>query len=177
MAEHLTLVLGGARSGKSALAERLARETGRPLTYVATCLPADDEMRARVEEHRKRRGAGWRTIEAPRDLPQAVAGVPDGQVCLIDCLTLWASNRMAEGADPDADSRSLLAALTASGGRLICVSNEIGMGLVPENAVGRRFRDIQGRLNQAVAGQADTVVFVAAGLPLTLKGGLPEPWQ
>ncbi|MFV2035422.1 MAG: bifunctional adenosylcobinamide kinase/adenosylcobinamide-phosphate guanylyltransferase, partial [Halocynthiibacter sp.] len=124
--------------------------------------------------HRARRDKDWQTLEAPLDLPGTLRGLPPAQVCMVDCLTLWASNRMLANHDPEQDLAELIAALGEARGRLILVSNEIGMGLVPGTPMGRRFRDIQGRLNQAVAKQADIVLFVAAGLPLALKGSLPE---
>ena len=170
---HLTLVLGGARSGKSALAERLAELSDLPKVYIATATAGDAEMQARIAAHRARRDKAWQTLEAPLDLPDALRNLPPGQVCLVDCLTLWASNRMLAKHDPDNDIAELIAALSEAKGRLILVSNEVGMGLVPDTPMGRRFRDIQGRLNQAVANRADTVLFVAAGLPLALKGPLP----
>lgn len=171
---HLTLMLGGARSGKSALAERLAGLSGLPKIYIATATAGDAEMQARIAAHRARRDNTWQTLEAPLDLTGALRNLPPGQVCLVDCLTLWASNRILADHDPDQDLADMIAALGEANGRLILVSNEIGMGLVPGTPMGRRFRDVQGRLNQAVASQADTVLFVAAGLPLALKGPLPE---
>lgn len=172
--KHITLVLGGARSGKSGLAERLTEHTRLPKTYIATAEPRDQEMRVRIAEHQSRRGDDWRTVDAPLDLAAALRRVPPGQVCLVDCLTLWATNRMLAGHDPDKDSDDLIAAIDENQSDLILVSNEVGMGLVPDTPMGRRFRDIQGLLNQAVARRADTVLFVAAGLPLALKGTLPE---
>lgn len=170
--ENLTFVLGGARSGKSALAERLATDSGRPRAYIATAQAWDDEMTARIAQHRADRGDGWLTIEAPQDLVGAIAQLPDGAVTVIDCLTLWLTNVMLADQDIDAATKTLLTALSQTSGPVIAVSNEVGSGIVPENALARRFRDAQGRLNQAVAAQADTVVLVAAGLPLTLKGAL-----
>ena len=164
------LALGGARSGKSAAAERLARATGAERVYVATAESGDAEMARRIARHRAERGAGWETVEAPRDLIGALRAVDGaGRVILVDCLTLWLSNRMLDGADPEADSGALCAALGAMRARTVCVSNEVGMGLVPETPLGRAFRDAQGRLNQRVAATCDLVVFMAAGLPLVLK--------
>ncbi len=165
-----TLVLGGARSGKSAFAERLARAGGGDAVYVATATPGDEEMRARIAHHRDRRGAGWRTVEEPLALAEAVGReAAGGRAVLVDCLTLWLSNLMHAGRDAEAETARLLAALADAGGPVVLVSNEVGMGLVPDTPLGRRFRDAQGRLNQAVAAAVPRVVFVAAGLPLDLK--------
>ncbi|MBB5516948.1 adenosylcobinamide kinase/adenosylcobinamide-phosphate guanylyltransferase [Rubricella aquisinus] len=172
--KRLTFVLGGARSGKSALAERLAIGCGLPRAYIATAQAWDDEMADRIVRHRADRGAGWLTIEEPRALPDAIKGVPAGHVTVIDCLTLWLSNEMLAEADLDRASAALRAALSAATGPVIVVSNEVGLGIVPENALARRFRDAQGRLNQAIAAEADTVLFVAAGLPMALKGTVPQ---
>lgn len=167
----LTLVTGGARSGKSRLAERLVRASGLPLTYIATAEAWDDEMRARIAAHRQDRGAGWTTIEAPRDVAGALAGA--GGAVLIDCATLWLTNTLLAGAELEAEIAALLAALTQAAGPVVVVSNEVGWGIVPENALARAFRDEQGRLNQRLAAEADLVVGVMAGLPLVLKGKLP----
>ncbi len=162
---NLTLVLGGARSGKSAYAERLVEASGLPMTYLATAEALDDEMIARITAHKDRR-QGWETVEEPRDVGVALARVPVGNAILLDCLTLWLSNLMHAG---DVDIGAMVDALRNAPGPLVCVSNEVGMGLVPDNALGREFRDLQGALNAAVAEVADQVIFVAAGLPLTLK--------
>lgn len=164
---RLTLVLGGARSGKSRYAEGLVMRAPPPWTYVATAEALDEEMRARIADHRARRDVGWRTLEAPLDLVGVVAQTSGPT--LIDCLTLWLSNVLLAGHDVQAESERLLAAMATAPGPLVAVSNEVGLGLVPETALGRAFRDAQGRLNQAVAAIADRVVFIAAGLPLTLK--------
>jgi adenosylcobinamide kinase/adenosylcobinamide-phosphate guanylyltransferase len=165
-------VLGGARSGKSALAERLARDTGLPRVYVATAQAFDAEMAERIARHREDRGPGWTTVEAPLALPEALdaADRPDG-VVLVDCLTLWLSNLMLDGRDAEGEGARLVARLGAARGRVVLVSNEVGLGIVPDTPLGRRFRDAQGRLNQRVAAACDAVAFVAAGLPLWLKGG------
>lgn len=170
----MTLVLGGARSGKSALAERVVRASGLAPVYIATAEAGDDEMRARIARHRADRGEGWRTIEAPRDLPAALATVAPGEAALIDCATLWLSNLMLSGDDVGAQTETLFQAIGGCAGPVVIVSNEVGQGIVPENALARRFRDAQGRLNQALAARADTVVVVFAGLPLVLKGALPD---
>lgn len=164
---RLTLVLGGARSGKSLYAEGLVMRAPPPWTYVATAEALDEEMRARIAHHRKRRDANWRTLEAPLDLVGVVAQTSGP--ALIDCLTLWLSNVLLAGRDVQTESERLLAAMATAPGPLVTVSNEVGLGLVPETALGRAFRDAQGRLNQAVAAVADRVIFMAAGLPLNLK--------
>ena len=168
---RLTLVIGGARSGKSRFAEGLAASYAPPWLYIATAEALDAEMQGRIQEHRQRRGPMWRTLEAPRDLA-AVLPEPGGDcgVVLIDCLTLWLSNIMLAGRDVDATRAELLDALDRAETPVIAVSNEVGLGIVPDNPLARRFRDEQGRLNAEVAAIADRVVLTAAGLPLTLKG-------
>jgi adenosylcobinamide kinase / adenosylcobinamide-phosphate guanylyltransferase len=180
-----TLIIGGARSGKSALAERLARDSGREVVYLATAQAGDGEMRARILHHRTRRPAHWRTVEEPLLL----AGIlrrecAAGRIVLVDCLTLWLTNLMLAGAEPLAEAGELVlppvfererAALfealdAALPGELVLVSNEVGMGIVPMGALARRFADEAGRLNQELAARAERVILVAAGLPLVLKG-------
>jgi adenosylcobinamide kinase/adenosylcobinamide-phosphate guanylyltransferase len=171
MKAGIVLVLGGARSGKSAYAERLVAASGLEAIYVATAAPGDTEMAERIAEHRKRRGPAWRTVEAPVNLESALAEeAGEGRAVLVDCLTLWLSNLMF--ADANVEKRGAKLAETARNvaGLRVFVSNEVGLGLVPETPLGRRFRDAQGRLNQAMAAVADHVVFMAAGLPLVLKG-------
>ena len=165
---QVTLALGGARSGKSRFAEELAERSGPLRTYIATAEALDGEMRFRIDQHRARRGEGWQTIEAPLALTEALAGC-GSPVVLVDCLTLWISNLMFRDRDVAAEIDLLCAALTRASGHVILVSNEVGMGIVPENALSRRFRDLQGLANQRVAAVADAVHFVVAGLPLTLK--------
>jgi adenosylcobinamide kinase/adenosylcobinamide-phosphate guanylyltransferase len=162
------LVLGGARSGKSAHAEGLLE--GRSCLYLATGQALDGEMAERIDHHRRRRGALWSTLEEPLDLAGALDRVlrPDRPV-LVDCLTLWISNLMHEGYDVDKATDSLCEVLRDPAGEVVLVSNEVGLGLVPETSLGRQFRDHQGRVNQRVAAIARRVVFVAAGLPLVLK--------
>jgi adenosylcobinamide kinase / adenosylcobinamide-phosphate guanylyltransferase len=164
---HLTLVLGGARSGKSRHAEALITAGPPPWVYVATAEPLDDEMTARIAAHRARRGAGWRDVEAPRDLAGALTGIRDA--VLVDCLTLWLSNLMLAEADIEAETARLEDALTSVAAPVVLVSNEVGFGIVPDNALARRFRDAQGRLNQRIAARADRVVLIVAGLPLVVK--------
>jgi adenosylcobinamide kinase / adenosylcobinamide-phosphate guanylyltransferase len=170
---QLTLVLGGARSGKSRYAESLVAATPPPWIYVATAQAQDTEMAGRIARHRARRSAGWRTIEAPHDLAAAIDAAPAGAI-LVDCLTLWLTNRMlaksSSDGDIDADTCGLEAALARRGGPAVLVSNEVGSGIVPDNVLARRFRDLQGRLNQRLAADADRVVLVVAGLPLIVKG-------
>ena len=170
MSDQVTLVLGGARSGKSLRAEALALETGLATVYLATATAGDAEMRERIAEHRARRGPSWALVEEPLALAEAIAQHADGaHVLLVDCLTLWLSNLLFADRDLEAAHPPLLAALREARGPVVLVSNEVGLGIVPDNALARRFRDAQGRLNQAVAGAASRVEFMAAGLPLTLK--------
>jgi adenosylcobinamide kinase/adenosylcobinamide-phosphate guanylyltransferase len=166
----LTLVLGGARSGKSRYAESLITALPAPWIYLATAQAHDAEMAERIAVHRSRRDSGWRTIEVPDDLSLALESAPDGAPVLVDCLTLWLSNRMLAGADVDAEIGRLEEALDRRAGTVVLVSNEVGSGIVPDNALARRFRDLQGRLNQRIAARAGRVVLMVAGLPLNVKG-------
>jgi adenosylcobinamide kinase/adenosylcobinamide-phosphate guanylyltransferase len=166
----LTLVLGGARSGKSRYAESLIAATPPPWVYVATAQALDAEMAERIAHHRKRRGDGWHTIEEPHDLQDAIDAAPAGTAVLVDCLTLWLTNRMLAEADMEIETHHLEAALARRNGLTVLVSNEVGSGIVPDNALARRFADLQGRLNQRLAARADRVVLVVAGLPLIVKG-------
>lgn len=165
----LTLVLGGARSGKSRHAERLVEATPAPWTYVATAQAFDDEMRARIATHRERRGAGWHTADAPLDLATAIRSAPPGRALLVDCLTLWLTNVMLADRDVAAEAEALIAACREAPGPLVLVGNEVGLGIVPDNALARRFRDAAGRLHQDLAAAADRVIFMVAGLPLQVK--------
>jgi adenosylcobinamide kinase/adenosylcobinamide-phosphate guanylyltransferase len=168
----VTLVLGGARSGKSLYAERLVEGSAKSGTYCATAEAGDAEMAERIAAHRARRGAFWRTVETPLMLARAIATEPECErPLLVDCLTLWLSNVLLAGKPLDEESRMLCGALREAAGPVVLVSNEVGMGLVPETPLGRQFRDAAGRLNQQVAAFADRVVFIAAGLPLVLKEG------
>lgn len=169
-----TLVIGGARSGKSTFAEGLATATNRPRRYIATAQAWDDEMRARIAEHRDQRGEGWITVEAPLDLAAALASARDAEVVLVDCATLWLSNQLLADADLAAQAANLLAAIASCPAAVIVVSNEVGWSIVPDNALARAFRDAQGKLNQHMAADADLVVAVMAGLPIVLKGQLPD---
>lgn len=161
----ISFVLGGARCGKTAYALSLAAP---PRTYIATAMAGDEEMMARIAAHQAERGADWRLIEAQTNLAGALAKVKDGTI-VVDCLTLWLSNLMADERDIDAEVGALIEASDVCAVDIVFVSNEIGMGLVPMDALSRRFRDAQGRLNQRIAAVADSVEFVAAGLPFRLK--------
>jgi adenosylcobinamide kinase/adenosylcobinamide-phosphate guanylyltransferase len=171
----LTLVLGGARSGKSGFAQAQGEAqaeaqggAGR-LVMIATGQAFDDEMRARIEQHRRERGAAWRTLEAPLELPQALGGLHDDDVVVVDCLTLWLSNLMLGDRAIEPETTALRATLTRMKNPIWLVSNEVGLGIVPENALARRFRDAAGRLHQQLAAQADHVVLMVAGLPVMVK--------
>lgn len=167
----LTFVLGGARSGKTAyaLGEALRLSQGT-LTMIATAQALDAEMAERIARHQAERGDAWTTIEAPLDLAGAVRGLPPGDVAVIDCLTLWLTNQMMAEADIAAAVADLVEALAQSPAALVVISNEVGQGIVPDNALTRRFRDEAGWMHQKVAAAADRVVAVMAGLPLSLKG-------
>lgn len=168
--ERTTLVLGGARSGKSRLAEKLAHETGLRKIYVATGAAHDDEMASRIAAHKDQRGPSWHTVEEQLDLVSVLQGECGAdRVVLVDCLTLWLSNLMFADKDVVAETAQLRSVLKDLRGPCVFVSNEVGMGIVPENRLSRSFRDAQGRLNQDMAQECHQVVFVAAGLPLLLK--------
>jgi adenosylcobinamide kinase/adenosylcobinamide-phosphate guanylyltransferase len=163
-------VFGGARSGKTALALERAEASGLDPVMVATAEAFDDEMRARIAAHRAERGPRWRTIEEGRDLVGVLdAHAHAGRILVVDCLTLWLSNLMAAECDVEAEIEGLCAGLGRVAGPVVLVSNEVGLGIVPENALARRFRDHQGRLNRKVAAVAGRVTFVAAGLALPMK--------
>ena len=178
MGKRLTLILGGARSGKSAYAQHLAAERGNDVLYVATAEAGDDEMAARIAAHRAERPAHWRTLEAPRQVGSAIRVVAgDAGVVLIDCLTLLASNVIVPLPEPVAAEAALiaevdglLAAYAARQAQWIVISNEVGLGLVPPFPLGRAYRDALGRANQRLAAAADEVVFMVAGLPMRVKG-------
>jgi len=165
---HVTLIIGGARSGKSRHAERIMLALPPPWTYIATGQAFDDEMRDRIAEHRHRRGDGWHTIEAPVDLCEALTRAADTPV-LIDCLTLWLTNLMLGEHDIPAALSAFEAALERRSAPTLLVSNEVGMGIVPETPLGRQFRDQAGWLNQRIAAKAGRVLFMVAGLPMTVK--------
>jgi len=167
----VTLVLGGARSGKSHYAEALLESWVGERVYLATAEAGDAEMAARIAAHKARRGDGWITVEEPLDLVGALdASAGRGRAVLVECLTLWLANLLGAGRDPAAEGAALIAALPGLAGPVVFVSNEVGQGVVPASALGRRFVDCAGRLHQDLAAAAARVVFVAAGLPLVLKG-------
>ena len=167
---QIQFVLGGARSGKSAHAESLAEAAGSNPIYIATAEIFDQEMEARIELHRERRGSHWQLIEAPLDLPKALvkADNPDS-VILIDCLTVWITNVLVHERDTDTACRAMLDSLAICSGHVILVASETGLGIIPENKLSRQFRDANGRLNQAVAAAANEVFFLAAGIALRIK--------
>jgi len=164
------LVLGGARSGKSAYAQSLAESYGSERLYLATAAAGDEEMAARIARHQADRGQGWTTLEEPLHIAAALlAHAQPSRVVVVDCLTLWLSNLMLAGRDPGPPVTALADAIGELAGPVVLVSNEVGMGLVPDNKLGRDFRDWQGRVNHEIGAACDAVIFVAAGLPLQLK--------
>ena len=168
-----TLILGGVRSGKSRLAEQLARESGLPVTYVATATASDGEMDARIAMHRQRRPAEWGLIEEPLALPAVLdAHCAPGHCVLVECLTLWLANLLwaEEDGRLEAELAALDALLPRLPGQVIFVGNEINMGVIPVNDLARRYGDLAGSLHQRIAAHAERVVLTVAGLPLVLKG-------
>ncbi|MBX4953475.1 bifunctional adenosylcobinamide kinase/adenosylcobinamide-phosphate guanylyltransferase [Rhizobium binae] len=166
-----TLVLGGARSGKSRFAENLVTASGLERHYIATGRAWDEEMQARIDQHKADRGSSWTTHEEPLALAERLAAIDGaGRAILIDCLTLWLTNLMMEGCDTALQAAALAAWLPQAKARLVIVSNEVGLGIVPENRMAREFRDHAGRLHQMIAAKAGEVYFIAAGLPLKMKG-------
>jgi len=161
-------VLGGARSGKSRYAQDRCEALPGPHVFIATAEAYDAEMVDRIARHRADRGEGWTTVEAPLALPEAIAAQA-GKTVLVDCLTLWATNLMLAGRDADAATDALCDAVRAFGGPIILVANEVGLGIVPDNALARSFRDVAGRMNQRIAAVAQEVQFLMAGLPLRFK--------
>jgi adenosylcobinamide kinase/adenosylcobinamide-phosphate guanylyltransferase len=170
---NLTIVLGGAASGKSAYAETLIESTGKSKTYLATAQAFDAEMGAKIDRHKTLRGNGWKTIETPLDVGPALSARTSREAVLLDCATMWLSNQLMAGADIAPVQTAFLNGLSSCPAPVVIVSNEVGHGIVPDNALARQFREAQGRLNIALAAQADLVVLVVAGLPLALKGHLP----
>lgn len=170
----LSLLLGGARSGKSALALRRARSLGVPLLFVATAAALDDEMAERIARHRAERGDGWTTVEEPIDLAGVLRAAPTGACVVVDCLSLWVANLLERGLG---EAEALCAAIEAGdlaagrAGVTIAVSNEVGMGVVPVSALGRHYRDVLGRVNAAWAARAADACLVVAGRPLALGAG------
>jgi adenosylcobinamide kinase / adenosylcobinamide-phosphate guanylyltransferase len=168
----VTLIFGGARSGKSRLAESLAWGEKH---YIATAQAFDDEMRERINQHQQQRGEQWVTHEEQFELPRILAELDQaGRFVLIDCLTLWLSNLILAERDWQGPTTALCGVLQRMAADVVLVSNEVGLSIVPDNKLGRQFRDAQGLLNQHVAAAADNVIFVAAGLPMVLKGSLPK---
>lgn len=170
MRKTLYFVTGGAASGKSTFAETLVRGTGKPKIYVATMQPYDDEMRTKLTKHQSDRGDDWTTIEAPIDVVTILENAQPTDVILLDCVTLWLTNVLLADHDVDAACGELVNALVTCPCDVVVVSNEVGMGIVPDNAISRKFRNMQGKINQMIAARADTVVTVISGLPLVLKG-------
>lgn len=174
MLANTTLILGGASSGKSSFAEGLITGTGKPAVYIATAQAGDGEMTAKITRHRQQRGGGWQTLEIPLDVADALGQQAGDHVVLLDCATMWLSNHMQAEHDLTAEQDRLIEALKTCAARIVVVSNEVGLGGVPTNALARRFGQAQGALNIALAGCSDLVVNVVAGLPQVLKGSLPK---
>ena len=164
----LTLITGGARSGKSGFAETLVSGMPGDPIYVATAEAGDAEMRERIVLHQARRGDAWGLVEEPLDLTGALQRYDSGPV-LVDCLTLWLSNLMLAGRDPETETGELIRALAERSGPVVLVTNEVGLGIVPDNALARAYRDAAGRMNQKIADLADEVIFVVAGQPMKVK--------
>jgi adenosylcobinamide kinase/adenosylcobinamide-phosphate guanylyltransferase len=164
------LILGGARSGKSGYAQSLAEGYSPERLYLATATPGDDEMAARIARHQADRGHGWTALEEPLEVAAALLKhARAGRVVVVDCLTLWLTNLMLAGRDPGPAVTTLAEAIRALAGPVVLVSNEVGMGIVPDHKLGREFRDWQGRANREIGAACDAVIFIAAGLPLQLK--------
>tara|TARA_R110000787_G_scaffold31589_10_gene83717 strand:+ start:250 stop:771 length:522 start_codon:yes stop_codon:yes gene_type:complete len=173
MLPRRTFVLGGAASGKSAWAEAFLESAAFPMTYLATGRVFDSEVRTRVDVHRARRDNRWTTVEAPLDLGPALAAMDANHAVLVDCATMWLSNHLLDGSDLSHAQTALIDAVRTCPAPVVIVSNEVGHGIVPDNALARQFREAQGRLNIALAAEADLAVQVIAGLPQVLKGQLP----
>jgi adenosylcobinamide kinase / adenosylcobinamide-phosphate guanylyltransferase len=172
-AGKMTLVLGGARSGKSSFAQRLAEKATGELIYIATAQAFDGEMAARIARHQAERGPRWQTVECPVNLGGTIAVHQEAnKTILVDCLTLWLNNLMLGDHNIEAAISSLKTAIVGSASHIIMVSNEVGQGIVPDNALARRFRDEAGWLNQALATIADDVWVITAGIPQPLKIGM-----
>jgi adenosylcobinamide kinase/adenosylcobinamide-phosphate guanylyltransferase len=179
---RVILVTGGGRSGKSTFAQKLAESMAGSRAYIATCPVIDDEMAERVRKHREARKAGrWDTIEEPLALAEALRREGGHDICLVDCLTLWVNNVVFEaekvGLDVTEDDISrlcdeILEACRRRAGTVLFVTNEVGMGIIPENPLARRYRDLAGRCNQVIARQAETVILMVSGIPVTIKGSI-----
>tara|TARA_B100001063_G_C16542652_1_gene442035 strand:- start:49 stop:582 length:534 start_codon:yes stop_codon:yes gene_type:complete len=174
MGQHIALVLGGAASGKSSWAEAYAASLAQDLIYVATAQAFDNEMKNKIFAHQSARSDRWKTFEEPLNLAGLIGTFPADHSVLIDCATMWLSNQMLAEKNYDQAGDALLKALPAAASPIVIVSNEVGHSVVPENALGRQFRDAQGQLNQRLAAAADLVVMITAGLPMVLKGQIAE---
>ncbi|GIW25853.1 bifunctional adenosylcobinamide kinase/adenosylcobinamide-phosphate guanylyltransferase [Meiothermus sp.] len=168
MEARFILVTGGARAGKSAFAQEWAQALGEPVSFIATAQALDDEMRQRIEQHQSERPPSWETIEEPLEVPYALLRA-QGRVVLLDCLTLWVSNLMLAGRAVLPELENLLAVRAETGKTLLVVTNEVGMGIVPDNALARRYRDLLGAANRRIAEEADVVYLLVSGIPLKLK--------
>ncbi len=166
--------MGGAASGKSSFAERLVLHSDLPRCYLATAQAFDDEMRQKIQEHQRDRGPAWITTEVPIALPEAIKSLPENHIALVDCMTMWLTNKMLEKNGSDDPADGFLSVASECKNPIVTVSNEVGHSVVPESSLGRQFQRAQGRLNAKIAAQADLVVMVTAGLPHVLKGELPE---
>ncbi|WP_417261854.1 bifunctional adenosylcobinamide kinase/adenosylcobinamide-phosphate guanylyltransferase [Celeribacter sp.] len=174
MCTNMTVVLGGASSGKSKISEKICIISKLDRFYLASAECFDEEMRTKAAQHRTSRGEDWCTIEEPLAADRVISELKEGQILLFDCATMWLSNHLFAESDLAAETETLLAAIRACPAKIVIVSNETGLGIVPENALARRFRIAQGELNQRLAAEAGTVIGVIAGLPFALKGQLPE---
>ncbi len=170
----ISLVIGGAASGKSKYAESIVMSSGLPRSYIATAQVYDTEMKAKVAKHKTQRGLGWQTYETPYAPWNALAEIDAPNAVLLDCVTFWLSNIMMDEQNIDKAKQNLFAGLQAFKGHIVIVTNEVGQGVVPDNALARNFRQEQGELNQELAAIADLVVLITAGLPMALKGHLPQ---
>lgn len=170
----LTLVIGGAASGKSRFAENLVLSSSKPRSYIATAQAFDDEMTLKIAKHKAQRDAKWNTYEEPLAPWHVLKTIDPPNIVLLDCATIWLSNILLGAHDLNVAKDSLIAGMQGFGGTIIIVTNEVGQGVVPDNKLARQFRQQQGELNQQLAAIADLVVLVTAGLPLTLKGQLPQ---
>ena len=173
MCANMTVVLGGASSGKSDIAEKLCVNSMLQKVYLASAECLDQEMRTKVAQHRTKRGGEWCTIEEPLEAARVISDRKAGEILLFDCATMWLTNHLLADHDLSCETDALLDAIKSSTAEVVIVSNETGLGVVPENALARRFRIAQGDLNRRLAAQADTVIGVMAGLPFALKGNLP----